>query len=103
MRLIIFVLVFFLQSNFCWAWDEASARQEAFRKVQHKIDISLYPNRDPYYQENLKAIKEGRNRVSNRFITVEDFGYVVSELNENGKQKITMFYDRHATILRHCA
>jgi len=98
MRLIILVLVLILQSNFCFAWDEASARKEAFKNIQQKLDISQYLDYDPYHQENLKAMKEGRNRVGNRYMTVHDFGYMVSEIDENGEQKITMSYDSEGNL-----
>ena len=98
MRFIILVLVLIFQSNFCFAWDEVSARKEAFKNVQQKVDVSQYLDHDPYHQENLKAMMEGRNRIGNRYMTAHDFGYMVSEIDANGEQKITMSYDPEGNL-----
>jgi len=86
-------------------WTEETARQEAFKNIQRYIDVSKYPAFDPNVMENQKAIREGRQRVANRFVTPNPeppAGYVVSELNAKGYPRITMFYgtDGHLMSIR---
>lgn len=83
-------------------WTVESARAEAFHNTEKKIDISAYPSQDPNVRENQVALKEGKQRIGNRYVTSEDFGYLVSELDESGNAKITMTYanDGHLMSVR---
>ena len=100
------IAILFLTHFACAArWTEETARQEAFKDIKHHIDVSKYPAFDPNVMENQKAIREGRQRVANRFVTPNPeppVGYVVSEVNDKGYPSITMFYgtDGHLVSVR---
>ena len=86
-------------------WSEQTARQEAFKNIQHRIDVSKYQVFDPNFEENQKAIQDGQKRVSDRYITKNSeppISYVVSKLDEKGRPTITMFYgnDGHLVTIR---
>ena len=100
MKKVFLILFFFIAAGAsAQNWDVESARKEAFRNIQHKIDITAFSSQDPKYTENLQAIKQGRKRVENRFITGNTEGYIVSELDEEGNQKMSFFYDRSGHLL----
>ena len=96
---LIALTLFLPQTLFAEAWTAESAKTAAFQKIEKKMDISVYPSKDPNYQENLKALKEGRKRIGNHFVTPEDFGYVVSELAEDKTPKITMTYGKDGHLM----
>ena len=99
------LLLFFAISLFaltgCGAkWTTERAKEEAFRNVRTKIDVSTYPAKDPDFEENQQALKENKNRVSDRFVTAEPpIGYVVSKLNKEGHAKITFFYKQDGQLI----
>jgi len=83
-------------------WTEETARKEAFRDVNYNIDITQYPASDPDFQENQNALKTGRGRVGNRFVSSNPeppVGYVVSTLDKKGHPIITMFYRKDGSLL----
>jgi hypothetical protein len=75
------------------------AQKEAFANVKYEIDISSFPAKDPNYEENLLALRKGRSWLKNRFVTSNPYGYVVSEEDEKGKQKITFFYNQKGELM----
>jgi len=85
-------------------WSEEPARQEAFRDIEYKIDVSQYPTIDPDFAENQEAIKKGQEFIKDRYITVntEPPMYVVSKLDNKKDPQITMFYgmDGHLLVVR---
>ncbi len=101
------IAILFSACHFCYGmnWTEETARQEAFKNIQYKIDVSKYPAFDPNFQEDQKAIQAGQKRVGNRFVTKNPeppVSYVVSELSEKGRPITTMFYggDGHLVTIR---
>lgn len=89
----IFCCIFFVGCGKQWTVE--TARREAFKNVQYKIDPSKYASQDPDFLENQEAIKRGQERVEDRYVTQNPeppIGYVVSRLNKKGKPTITMFY-----------
>lgn len=89
---LIALVLFTPQMLFAANWTEEAAREEAFRDTRKKIDTSAYPSQDPNFAENQQAITAGKTRVADRYITVENAGYLVSELDESGSPKITTAY-----------
>ncbi|MBU1121357.1 MAG: hypothetical protein ABIH71_03390 [Candidatus Omnitrophota bacterium] len=81
-------------------WNEETARQKVFRNIQYKIDVSQYPAIDPYYETHQKALENGEEKVSGRFITKNSkppISYVVSQWDKKGL-RITMFYKENGKL-----
>lgn len=103
MKRLLLVLLCLVVCGCAEPWTEEAAREEAFRNVEMKIDVSRYPAVDPNFEENLQAMNTGKRKVANRFITKEPpgsyFGYIVSELDKKGNQKSTLFCDNEGNVM----
>lgn len=82
-------------------WNEESARKEVFKDLKLTTDIKAYPATDPDFIENQKALKNNRQRVADRFITMEPSinGYMVSKMDDKGHPSITMAYSNTGELL----
>lgn len=102
-RVILTIIFLGMQHVACAAsWTESAAGQEAFRDVQYNIDVSQYPASDPDFKENQQALKAGQEEVGNRFVTANaepPIAYVVSGLDQKGRQLSTMFYGSDGRLL----
>jgi len=101
---IVFVL-FSLCMNNCACttrWTEETARKEVFHNIKRNINITQYSAIDPNFEENQKALREGRTRVADRFITANSepsIGYVVSKMDDGDNVRSTMFYGKDGRLL----
>ena len=82
-------------------WNEESARKEAFKDLKLTVDIEKYPSFDPDFIENQKALKENKQKVGDRYVTMEPSigGYMVSKIDDKGYPLITMAYSNAGELL----
>ncbi len=82
-------------------WTDETAKQQAFSQAKMHIDVSAYPAKDPDFDENQRALADNKQRVADRFVTSNPrppIGYVVSKMDKNGMQAITMFYKKNGEM-----
>jgi len=101
---IVFVL-FSLCMNNCactTGWTKETARKEAFHNIKRNINITQYSAIDPNFEENQKALREGRIRVADRLIiayTEPSKGYAVSKMDDGDNICSSMFYEKDGRLL----
>jgi hypothetical protein len=97
------LMVFLIICSFAFGqeWTVESARLEAFGDLKTSIDVAQFPSFDPDFTENQKALREGRERVKDRFVTNEPSigAYIVSKLDDKSHPKITMMYNNEGQLL----
>lgn len=56
-------------------WTEDSARVEAMKNIEKKLDLSIYKSVDPAFVENLQAREFNDIKIANRQVTFFEQGY----------------------------
>ena len=75
------------------------AREEAFTGMPERIDMTPYKGmlRDPYYEENQKAIKNKKSKCKNRFLmSYMDNSYSYSYIKDNIR---VYYYEKDGRLL----
>lgn len=64
-------------------WTEEQARENLFKNVVYKKDLSGFSRKDPYYKENMLAIKSGESLIDDRLLVMfSDNTYAVRILTD---------------------